>query len=226
MSGGGPAPRVRGNHRRDHQHQRGRGSIPACAGEPGSARAMTATGAVYPRVCGGTFDLILLVHSALGLSPRVRGNLRSAVDEDTPGGSIPACAGEPLVSITTAIAQGVYPRVCGGTVPRFGSPRNRRGLSPRVRGNHRTTAIGRGKTRSIPACAGEPRNAVETHSSQGVYPRVCGGTPAHSLSFCSAFGLSPRVRGNHSLVGLKVWWSRSIPACAGEPAQARAAQRG
>ena len=221
MSGGGPAPRVRGNHRRDHQHQRGRGSIPACAGEPGSARAMTATGAVYPRVCGGTFDLILLVHSALGLSPRVRGNLRSAVDEDTPGGSIPACAGEPLVSITTAIAQGVYPRVCGGTVPRFGSPRNRRGLSPRVRGNHRTTAIGRGKTRSIPACAGEPFSCRSQGVVVEVYPRVCGGTGTGKGGTAWLTGLSPRVRGNRTESSAWDFSERSIPACAGEPHQRR-----
>ena len=50
----------------------------------------------------------------------------------------------------------VYPRVCGGTPPV--PPRNpqRKGLSPRVRGNP-TPGVGAGQPDgSIPACAGEP----------------------------------------------------------------------
>ena len=72
-----------------------------------------------------------------------------------------------------------------------------RGLSPRVRGNPEPRTAHPGRTRSIPACAGEP---VARRPPPSYGP-----------------GLSPRVRGNHST--LTVCWvrSRSIPACAGEP---------
>ena len=113
----GLSPRVRGNHYGIQLR-----SIPAGAGE---IRLVTR---VYPRGCGGTaFQGVKLV----GLSPRVRGNLK-----DSP----------------------VYPRGCGGTRS-LADPRNLRrnrsipagagepdsplprnhtssqGLSPRVRGN-------------------------------------------------------------------------------------------
>ena len=52
---------------------------------------------VYPRVCGGTRPTRSLMSSSLGLSPRVRGNLRIARRRGWSVGSIPACAGEPLM---------------------------------------------------------------------------------------------------------------------------------
>ena len=72
-----------------------------------------------------------------GLSPRVRGN-RIAVSKDSIRlRSIPACAGEPIAKLMDAHLNAVYPRVCGGTVVKRGPGTLRRGLSPRVRGNHR-----------------------------------------------------------------------------------------
>ena len=73
------------------------------------------------------------------------------------------------------------------------------------------------RSRSIPACAGEP---VCVHSGQHeceVYPRVCGGTLYDSDPSGGRNGLSPRVRGNHYGAGGSSVGLRSIPACAGEP---------
>ena len=53
---------------------------------------------VYPRVCGGTPVVFFAHHKPLGLSPRVRGNLNETPRQPCRGGSIPACAGEPLTS--------------------------------------------------------------------------------------------------------------------------------
>ena len=53
---------------------------------------------VYPRVCGGTWDVDYNDGAVKGLSPRVRGNLLPALREGRAVGSIPACAGEPLNS--------------------------------------------------------------------------------------------------------------------------------
>ena len=153
-----------------------------------------------------------------GLSPRVRGNqarrdLRREVER-----SIPACAGEPVCYQYTATANGVYPRVCGGTSALCATRAAPPGLSPRVRGNPQPVRGWMLPTGSIPACAGEPLYPG-LHSEQvGVYPRVCGGTSAAAAVDWGARGLSPRVRGNHEARSKLVVGARSIPACAGEPA--------
>ena len=50
---------------------------------------------VYPRACGGTVPSADAVNEAIGLSPRVRGNLGIDVSQQGAYGSIPARAGEP-----------------------------------------------------------------------------------------------------------------------------------
>ena len=114
-NGQGLSPRVRGNHSTVPVPRQGRGSIPACAGEPSPACAKTDAPRVYPRVCGGTRRTREPGQAVRGLSPRVRGNLRRPVGGQHDVGSIPACAGEPGVAVRSATATRVYPRVCGGT---------------------------------------------------------------------------------------------------------------
>ena len=72
-------------------------------------------------------------------------------------------------------------------------------------------------SRSIPACAGEPKPVYSRLVSQTVYPRVCGGTTFMPCNPWRIWGLSPRVRGNHSGRAIRRLHWRSIPACAGEP---------
>ena len=54
LTGLGLSPRVRGNRSPLRPSRPRRRSIPACAGEPGTARFCPDLGEVYPRVCGGT----------------------------------------------------------------------------------------------------------------------------------------------------------------------------
>ena len=154
LLGLGLSPRVRGNQR-DAVSTYGRDrSIPACAGEPRCALAVQSRSRVYPRVCGGTADLLPKGERIYGLSPRVRGNLIQPLPAPAGVGSIPACAGEPvagqLVNTQDKVyprvcgepaprrwrrwVRTVYPRVCGGTSYRTTSPGMAVGLSPRVRG--------------------------------------------------------------------------------------------
>ena len=94
---------------------------------------------------------------------------------------------------------------------------DRRGLSPRVRGNLKPSAAISADARSIPACAGEPQAVCRDLCRCEVYPRVCGGTLLPVARPAQPPGLSPRVRGNPGRRGsLSDGW-RSIPACAGEP---------
>ena len=107
--------------------------------------------------------------------------------------------------------------MCGGT--HFSPLRTTplRGLSPRVRGNLVLAAGKLAYTRSIPACAGEPRSHRCLPYSPRVYPRVCGGTVARIEVKKFRHGLSPRVRGNLERAAGGHCRPRSIPACAGEP---------
>ena len=86
-----------------------------------------------------------------------------------------------------------------------------------MRGNRRPPVHRATPTRSIPACAGEPRAFPGGLRRQTVYPRVCGGTHRVGGIDVSHHGLSPRVRGNPALPPVGAGRRRSIPACAGEP---------
>ena len=176
----GLSPRVRGNHRRQNHRQQRPGSIPACAGEPGSGGLAMLSRAVYPRVCGGTGMPAMSVQRKPGLSPRVRGNPPCCRGRPTRSGSIPACAGEPLDRSFVDPLRQVYPRVCGGTRRVAHTSAQSIGLSPRVRGNRGGHSSGRGRRRSIPACAGEPLHTSLFVLIREVYPRVCGGTAPSS----------------------------------------------
>ena len=215
--GAGLSPRVRGNRALAHRDHRDGGSIPACAGEPGSGLWRAPHSRVYPRVCGGTGPSTIPMRRFRGLSPRVRGNPRTASPTATRRGSIPACAGEPVPSLTWRPKERVYPRVCGGTKPVQSQDRRRKGLSPRVRGNLTTLLPHQARWGSIPACAGEPGSTAAGGAAWGVYPRVCGGTPYATRSASSSMGLSPRVRGNLRSTASSGLIGGSIPACAGEP---------
>ena len=91
----GLSPRVRGSRQVDQRRRLGRGSIPACAGEPARPWAFVRPGPVYPRVCGGAQDITIDSATMMGLSPRVRGSLIEVNNHIGLEGSIPACAGEP-----------------------------------------------------------------------------------------------------------------------------------
>ena len=177
----GLSPRVRGNLPQLRQLAGGKGSIPACAGEPTTNSVMPPPPAVYPRVCGGTPSIPSQGAVQPGLSPRVRGNRLPPVHRATPTRSIPACAGEPIRAHRGHIRRRVYPRVCGGTHRRPRQPLGRPGLSPRVRGNRLTQAMAYLAVGSIPACAGEPRPGRPGRPCRPVYPRVCGGTRVRRL---------------------------------------------
>ena len=213
----GLSPRVRGNRRSNRVRRAYPGSIPACAGEPAALPSPPRSGQVYPRVCGGTLWIVAEGGNAIGLSPRVRGNLDAGLRLHQTLRSIPACAGEPEDIAYPHTQRRVYPRVCGGTLTRAGYRYTPQGLSPRVRGNHDASRLPTLPAGSIPACAGEPRALLARKGSLTVYPRVCGGTSA-IIADCMRFGgLSPRVRGNRLGNLVKTAAAGSIPACAGEP---------
>ena len=69
---------------------------------------------------------------------------------------------------------------------------------------------------SIPACAGEARQAARGVGFVPVYPRVCGGSGRLARQAARGVGLSPRVRGKRAFRISEYRRAGSIPACAGE----------
>ena len=197
----GLSPRVRGNLAGRASDRGLDGSIPASAGEPPvliqSARGFW----VYPRECGGTYAMPMLEarNGNAGLSPRVRGNLRTGRRSNRFVRSIPASAGEPSFLKFQRMVERVYPRECGGTLRGTASSSgqlHQAGLSPRVRGNR----------------LGRP----EQHLAAGL-SRECGGTFFFGSVGYVVRGLSPRVRGNRKAGGWARLSLRSIPASASDP---------
>ena len=172
---------------------------------------------VDPRVCGGARVRILRFHCARGRSPRVRGSLCCAVDGLDPDGSIPACAGEPIIARAAAGSRWVDPRVCGGAMIGQNDIMQEVGRSPRVRGSLHRPGAALQDFGSIPACAGEPGSAWQARTAHRVDPRVCGGAGDIDDLFGELRGRSPRVRGSLDIVAPPREPHRSIPACAGEP---------
>ena len=192
----GLSPRLRGNLRYVQHIPAFCRSIPAPAGEPSPRQSARAVPRVYPRACGGTYDTCGPGHPDEGLSPRLRGNRVHQGDNEGVWGSIPAPAGEPTISMTSAGYGWVYPRACGGTRVAAEKGIGRGGLSPRLRGNRFASLPSIAKVGSIPAPAGEPSSSGGAGASSGVYPRACGGTD-NRLPFADSLpGLSPRLRGN------------------------------
>ena len=151
---------------------------------------------VYPRVCGGTSSLSHSKTLHIGLSPRLRGNLRSSRAVVLYLRSIPASAGEPSPRRFMRQITEVYPRVCGGTVNNRTAKFPNWGLSPRLRGNRRPNDPQMSSPGSIPASAGEPDGSHRSPLCPKVYPRVCGGTQTQESPVSPQAGLSPRLRGN------------------------------
>ncbi len=192
----GPSPRVRGSHPEPCPLPGGRGSIPACAGEPVAWGRERRHRRVHPRVCGGaTFsrNVILVI---LGPSPRVRGSPHVVQPLTARIRSIPACAGEPYARMSEKVDGRVHPRVCGGAAVCAPHRSGGTGPSPRVRGSHVLGVYGVVSDRSIPACAGEPSLEARCARAFWVHPRVCGGAPNRQHRGRRRHGPSPRVRGS------------------------------
>ena len=195
---GGLSPPTRGNPPFAALPTNGRRSIPAHAGEPPSPSPAAWASPVYPRPRGGTATPPATARGLPGLSPPTRGNRIGSVLQNGIMGSIPAHAGEPLIVAGVAARAEVYPRPRGGTAQRTLEKRSDYGLSPPTRGNHRSPLLPLGRTRSIPAHAGEPLRRFERAHCERVYPRPRGGTRAENILKAWREGLSPPTRGNLS----------------------------
>jgi hypothetical protein len=214
---GGLSPRARGNPGGAVGTCQDAGPIPACAGEPALDLFLPNLKGAYPRVRGGTRAWFWNPTSALGLSPRARGNLGRMRWRALWLGPIPACAGEPNTEKCIKTILGAYPRVRGGTDSKAVLQVWHEGLSPRARGNLDDLRPVSRVIGPIPACAGEPPGSLRHPIAAGAYPRVRGGTCVATPATSPCVGLSPRARGNLGVQEGPLQCKGPIPACAGEP---------
>ena len=175
---------------------------------------------VYPRVYGESPMRGARGRKLRGLSPRVRGIPGARRSRCSPGGSIPACTGNPRRPRAPPTAARVYPRVYGESSSFFIRLRSAAGLSPRVRGIPRYGWLWVQFRWSIPACTGNPRALACRYSSPAVYPRVYGESNTIRLPSALTLGLSPRVRGIPTGLLVPTDMVGSIPACTGNPGRA------
>ena len=109
--------------------------------------------------------------------------------------------------------------MCGATEDTPDRGDQKRGLSPRVRGNLNLSQRAAVLSGPIPACAGQPSKGGLCQSARRAYPRVCGATFTNNTIANRGGGLSPRVRGNRACGVQGVPPAGPIPACAGQPGQ-------
>ena len=196
QSKGGLSPHARGSLNMDSQSVSMRGSIPACAGEPQRLGRRRPRFRVYPRMRGGAAMENLGPSAAQGLSPHARGSRLARGGRQRHLGSIPACAGEPAGRTHRQSLLGVYPRMRGGAGGSGTFLPEDDGLSPHARGSLAASGTETILSRSIPACAGEPRAGPTSGSGAWVYPRMRGGAVSKSDGVLSYRGLSPHARGS------------------------------
>ena len=218
----GLSPPTRGNLSESMRDTWARRSIPAHAGEPARSATRSSSSEVYPRPRGGTPKPPESRRIAEGLSPPTRGNHAGIRPPGRSSRSIPAHAGEPRSRRSSSLPPTVYPRPRGGTLRRAWDWFGALGLSPPTRGNPKAAGRARRRPRSIPAHAGEPKNARKPAWRSSVYPRPRGGTPQNAHLTARWAGLSPPTRGNLAIDGEPDMDEGSIPAHAGEPPPAAA----
>ena len=133
---------------------------------------------------------------------------------------IPAGAGNSRPRCARAGAFPVHPRGCGEQARCFWPDRATFGSSPRVRGTVRQGCSGLVVGRFIPAGAGNRGIPRESPGPPPVHPRGCGEQVLSLHHRAGDRGSSPRVRGTGHPSGDLRYYSRFIPAGAGNSLRA------
>ena len=212
----GPSPHMRGKLIDRERCVTSQRSIPAHAGETREHGRRTIRNTVHPRTCGGNVPIPGTKHGLPGPSPHMRGKPQRRPYHLGTGRSIPAHAGETTSCPTLPDNIAVHPRTCGGNGLQGDRYIREWGPSPHMRGKPTSPARTPGRTRSIPAHAGETLCSRVRTCHLTVHPRTCGGNMKSWLTPPWIMGPSPHMRGKpQPQVDARIR-SRSIPAHAGE----------
>ena len=130
-------------------------------------------------------------------------------------GIIPAYAGNTSVAYPPRKRGRDHPRVCGEHFVSDCSVDKSAGSSPRMRGTLKMYAIEDMNVGIIPAYAGNTTGVVVAVMVSGDHPRVCGEHFGTARGGGTHRGSSPRMRGTPRRASLQRFWTRIIPAYAG-----------
>ena len=150
-----------------------------------------------------------------GSSPHVRGTLMYIDAVLSPGGIIPACAGNTAVQSEGRRESGDHPRMCGEHGHVVLTDAEETGSSPHVRGTPSATVDRIDSPGIIPACAGNTLNFMLWYAMAGDHPRMCGEHSPRRSTVRLRPGSSPHVRGTPRVENVDAVRLGIIPACAG-----------
>ena len=170
----GSSPRGRGTlviDRADRQVER---FIPAWAGNTAANRFNASLQSVHPRVGGEHLPADPRIRQFIGSSPRGRGTLAIPFSVWPVYRFIPAWAGNTLPGGASRARSAVHPRV-GGEHYRMAEHYGiNNGSSPRGRGTLTSLRVIHGRSRFIPAWAGNTWHPSRKAAAGPVHPRVGG----------------------------------------------------
>ena len=172
-----------------------RGIIPAHAGNTGGMLGSLSGGWDHPRACGEHPHLQDMRGSAWGSSPRMRGTLRGSRLDALGTRIIPAHAGNTLGRSPPSRSNRDHPRACGEHFPLMLTWGALEGSSPRMRGTHKASFMGRVEIGIIPAHAGNTWMGGWKPGVIGDHPRACGEHVFRRALVGFGWGSSPRMRG-------------------------------
>ncbi|MCP1683095.1 hypothetical protein J2T32_002319 [Kerstersia gyiorum] len=211
----GSSPHARGTRADRREGRSKRRFIPACAGNTIIELAKGNTGAVHPRMRGEHVSRLAVGHPKGGSSPHARGTPPLAQAGSFQSRFIPACAGNTIQPAARCFLRSVHPRMRGEHPSAERTKHGRDGSSPHARGTRGGRLRRPGRSRFIPACAGNTWRGVSPATSSAVHPRMRGEHRATISIVYSLDGSSPHARGTLPEGASVPLRHRFIPACAG-----------
>mgnify|MGYP007051632734 CR=1 FL=1 len=196
----GSSPHARGTHRRRVEQVLPQRLIPACAGNTPAAGGQTVRRPAHPRMRGEHARHCCVIGGARRL--------------------IPACAGNTPQRSSHPKSNPAHPRMRGEHLTASATFNTSDGSSPHARGTLSVVMDGSGRTRLIPACAGNTALEPIAGCRWSAHPRMRG---EHTLVVPQSAvedGSSPHARGTPEPGSSRFQRSRLIPACAGNTASA------
>ena len=211
----GSSPHLRGTPDDLHHQVVSSRFIPAPAGNTCPRPSGAAPRPVHPRTCGEHSMPAAVREFLIGSSPHLRGTLLVHPDDRLEPRFIPAPAGNTTWRFSGEARPSVHPRTCGEhmnkTMPVSSAP----GSSPHLRGTHSPGDAHRGRSRFIPAPAGNTFSSTGRDRPRTVHPRTCGEHTPAPISPPAHVGSSPHLRGTRRCCHYQRPRSRFIPAPAG-----------
>ena len=194
--------------------------IPAPAGNSRSEIQAPCGSTVHPRACGEQSRTLPWTTRPTGSSPRLRGTVSPHDEAEPRTRFIPAPAGNSPELHRGSGRWPVHPRACGEQLTVAGLWPLSIGSSPRLRGTDRPEHVGVGRSRFIPAPAGNRSGFPRRITVHTVHPRACGEQSPSNTGRQSNGGSSPRLRGTVAAECELRPVGRFIPAPAGNRTRA------